>query len=770
MARPVRRAAGRAVLLAVGITSAATTHGYASPDRFPALDDGRVRAEAARDTSSSAPDTVPGPSPIPAPFPALADLMLYQLRIDTFTPEGTFSAARQKLSYLYELGVTGVLLTPITEIASVPRVNFYQPKELDRIHPGLGTEEDFKAFVEQAHALGIRVLIDIVLHSVHPTGSLVTQHPDWFWRDPQGNFVVVWDGGYAPDWSNAALRAWYESVAVDSWVGRFNLDGFRGDLEPFLTGYDLWRAIRSRCAAAGHPIVVFKEHVTGERQDVYDFSSEDFGVLNNWKDFGAISPPDLMNGANIVDEIKHRGRPYLYYTSALSTHDRADYVAKARPVFFGYGLLFQPFIPVWFMGEEFDARNNVTVQPNGWTHVLYFSRLSWEDLEAHRSFLELVKRMIAIRKQYKATIAPMDIPLEQLGIAAVDAQGTTDLPPYLLARAGQPTILVAGKKAMLGGDLVVSSPALPAALGPHDCLSFTNLLTGSQTVRRATGDGAFPLEPLASWDSAIYRVEAADCGTAAWPLAESITAGGRAYNFAADSGDAAWAANGMALSAVPRYAAGPCSGQPADACNFDTRTFVTLFGQLVESVTAYGKSWNWWVDAQGNYAPAEQGLDLDAVPRFHAGPCAYKPPGGPCAFETRTFVDFDGKLIESITAYGRYWNFDAYEPWTAWPTNGSLLSEVSRYADGPCHDRPGAQCRWDSRTFAVQGGQLVEIITALGRLWKWSLTRDPQGNFVYTPTAESGSPLAAVERFARGPCVGQGECVLSTYTFVAHPR
>lgn len=84
------------------------------------------------------------------------DLILYQMRVDTFTPEGTFDAARARLSHLQDLGVTGVLLNPIADFDSDsglgigkekkdPRHIYYGVKDPTKIDALLGSEESFRA-------------------------------------------------------------------------------------------------------------------------------------------------------------------------------------------------------------------------------------------------------------------------------------------------------------------------------------------------------------------------------------------------------------------------------------------------------------------------------------------------------------------------------------------------------------------------------------------------------------------------------------------------
>jgi hypothetical protein len=118
---------------------------------------------------------------------------------------------------------------------------------------------------------------------------------------------------------------------------------------------------------------------------------------------------------------------------------------------------------------------------------------------------------------------------------------------------------------------------------------------------------------------------------------------------------------GCVLDATPAPAPTPA---PTPSTAFDSRTFVDIGGNLVESISAYGKYWNFIGENLWSTGW------LDQVPRY-AAICSGKPD---CKFNTRSFVNIGGNLVESITAYGRYWNFIGDNLWST----GSLDS-VARY-------------------------------------------------------------------------------------------
>lgn len=89
---------------------------------------------------------------------------IYQINTRQFTPEGTFKAAAGQLPRLKELGVDILWLMPIHPIGEIKRKGSlgspYAVRDFRAVNPELGTMADLRAFVERAHALGQRVIID----------------------------------------------------------------------------------------------------------------------------------------------------------------------------------------------------------------------------------------------------------------------------------------------------------------------------------------------------------------------------------------------------------------------------------------------------------------------------------------------------------------------------------------------------------------------------------------------------------------------------------
>ena len=160
--------------------------------------------------------------------------VVYEMNVRQITPEGTFAAAAEQLPRLRELGVDIVWLMPIHPIGVLERKgtlgSYYAPRDYRDVNPEYGTLEDFDAFVARAHELGLKVVLDWVANHTSPDSEWAQEHPDWFRRDENGNFVVQYD------WTDIAPMDLTREDMRDAMRDNFRfwfdrgVDGFRCDV------------------------------------------------------------------------------------------------------------------------------------------------------------------------------------------------------------------------------------------------------------------------------------------------------------------------------------------------------------------------------------------------------------------------------------------------------------------------------------------------------------------------------------------------------------
>ncbi len=168
--------------------------------------------------------------------------VIYEINVRQYTPEGTFAALQKHLPRLKGLGVDILWLMPVQPIGKVNRKGTlgspYSVADYTAINPEYGTEADFKAFVDDAHRQGLKVILDWVANHSAFDHAWITEHRDWYVSRPDGSISNAMDyGGKETDWTDVAeinydkpelRRAMIAEMRW--WVDSMNVDGFRCDV------------------------------------------------------------------------------------------------------------------------------------------------------------------------------------------------------------------------------------------------------------------------------------------------------------------------------------------------------------------------------------------------------------------------------------------------------------------------------------------------------------------------------------------------------------
>ncbi len=434
-------------------------------------------------------------------------LVMAQFRIETATPEGTFAAATKVLDHYAEMGVNGLWINPIFKRDPTSKTmgfNGYGNFGLDVIDPSLtGTSdpeasyEVVKKFVDEAHRRNIRVFFDVVTWGVAATSPLVDQHEEWFMAD--GKRIPAW-GGWGFNWKVPELREWYATTAADL-ILRTGADGLRCDLEPHITGYDLFGEIRKRLYDQGRKIIIISEFVN-ERKGVYDF--EQVGAGWEKGEEGVDTPfvwesGDYYLNNNIVESIKDghgigspplqrqgEGGKFRYYTYCLLSHDSTKALVKGSRLRIAYQAIFAPFIPLWQIGEEW---NNPYVK-SSIGDAIYYNVIDWsaKDTPSNHAFFEDVKKFIQIRRSYADIFEYFPEEQRNANIVKVEAAGNP-LQSYARFRNGR-GILVIPNGGTETKSFEVAIPFEEMEMPPGKQYTVTDLIGGKvvATVDSSSGD------------------------------------------------------------------------------------------------------------------------------------------------------------------------------------------------------------------------------------------------------------------------------------------
>ncbi|MCA1557841.1 MAG: malto-oligosyltrehalose trehalohydrolase, partial [Acidobacteria bacterium] len=151
--------------------------------------------------------------------------VIYEMHVGTFTPEGTWRAASCELEELASLGVRIVEMMPVAEFPGkfgwgYDGVNLFAPTRL------YGEPDDLRHFVNEAHRIGIAVILDVVYNHLGPDGNYLSQFaPDYF----TSRHKTEWGAALNFDGEKSGpVREFFLSNAA-CWIREFHMDGLRID-------------------------------------------------------------------------------------------------------------------------------------------------------------------------------------------------------------------------------------------------------------------------------------------------------------------------------------------------------------------------------------------------------------------------------------------------------------------------------------------------------------------------------------------------------------
>ena len=153
------------------------------------------------------------------------EAVIYELHVGTFTPAGTFAAARERLDYLVDVGVTALEIMPVADF----------PGKRDWGYDGVfhfapdstyGSPNDLKDLIQSAHTRGLMVLLDVVYNHFGPEGNYLRSYAPQFFTD---RHCTPWGDGINFDGPDSReVRDFFIHNAL-YWLTEYNFDGLRLD-------------------------------------------------------------------------------------------------------------------------------------------------------------------------------------------------------------------------------------------------------------------------------------------------------------------------------------------------------------------------------------------------------------------------------------------------------------------------------------------------------------------------------------------------------------
>ncbi len=329
----------------------------------------------------------------------LAQAVIYELHIGTFTPAGTFDSAIERLDHLVQLGITHVELLPVNEFSGHHGWG-YDGVDLFAPHQAYGGPEGLKRLVNACHLRGLAVLLDVVYNHLGPTGNYLGKFAPYFtdrYHTPWGP-ALNFDGAHSEE-----VRRFFCDNAL-MWLRDYHFDGLRLDAvhaicdqsaQPFLE--QLQAEVQALAKQKNRHLVLIPESdlndprlirpreqgglaldaqwsddfhhalhclLTGERNGYY----EDFGTLADLAK--ALRNAYVYDGNYSFHRQRRHGRPPTglagnHFLAYAQNHDQignracgerlSQLVRPGRLKIAAALVLTSPFVPMLFQGEEWGA-------------------------------------------------------------------------------------------------------------------------------------------------------------------------------------------------------------------------------------------------------------------------------------------------------------------------------------------------------------------------------------------------------------------------------
>jgi maltooligosyltrehalose trehalohydrolase len=332
---------------------------------------------------------------------AMADYVIYELHVGTFTTDGTFGAVIPELSALAQLGITAIELMPVAQFPGgrnwgYDGVDLYAPQN------SYGGPEGLKRLVDAAHEHGLALVLDVVYNHLGPEGNYLGEFGPYFtdrYHTPWGA-AINYDGPGSDE-----VRRFVIDNAL-YWVTEYHVDALRLDAVHGIYDFgarhileELTHEVHAQAHALGRRVQVIAESDLNDPRLLRSPERGGFGLDAQWSDDFHHSAHVALTGerngyyadfsgvGDIAEALERRfvyagrhsgprerrhGAPATdvsadHFVVAIQNHDQVGNRAQGERLSLLVSeeklrlaaalLLLAPYVPLLFMGEEYGETN-----------------------------------------------------------------------------------------------------------------------------------------------------------------------------------------------------------------------------------------------------------------------------------------------------------------------------------------------------------------------------------------------------------------------------
>lgn len=361
----------------------------------------------------------------------LNELVIYELHVGDFSPEGTFKGVTAKLDYIRDLGVSAIELMPVQEFPG-DRSWGYNPAYFFAPESSYGSADDLKELIDQAHQRGIAIILDMVFNHTDASNPLTRLYPyqesPYFGQD--GN---PWGFPDFNHWSDATKR--FIRDVQDYWLLEFHVDGFRYDHTEGI-GWDAengmnfiaWAARQTKphvCLIAENlkdPAGVVKNtHVDASWHESFhgvlraqlregEFQGHQYGDMQAVLNEMIYSREGYGDNAQAINYLESHDQERIAFEVRTNPTLDIDQAVNAKSKLGALAMFTAQGVPMLYAGQEFGEQTRKTVDAN----KLHWERLNdgtWSDLK--NFYASLAKLRAANPALTKNTIEPIVVDNER---------------------------------------------------------------------------------------------------------------------------------------------------------------------------------------------------------------------------------------------------------------------------------------------------------------------------------------------------------------------
>ena len=255
-----------------------------------------VAAFAATGCTSYEIDMPENPNP-PVIGNEVSSNVIYQANPRFFGENECLQGISAQLSRIADMDCDILWIMPIYETGVLNGIGSpYCIRNFTAVNPRYGTLSDAKALVDNAHSKGMKVMLDWVANHTAWDCPWITEHPDWYVKDAQGNIVSPsgWSDVAQLDFSNSGMREAMKNAML-YWVDQLQIDGYRCDYADGVPG-DFWSDVIAALRSSHPDFMMLAETAS---PSFYDYG---FDMIYDWNCAPTLS--SVFNGGKPTEAVK----------------------------------------------------------------------------------------------------------------------------------------------------------------------------------------------------------------------------------------------------------------------------------------------------------------------------------------------------------------------------------------------------------------------------------------------------------------------------------